>query len=261
MADPSPFQSQLNTLQEALERLGRGDLYERLVSMAKPAWVASFPHSPISDESIPIGSSKMGGDPDLPADYPWPLAGVRPLSFLFQVRLDHLPEAPKYVERPSVGLLSVFYDLVQSPPVGPKGLRVLRTDGPWKRRETPSRAMKVPASAVAWHGDLRVPGVFHPDFPEAPTPELVEALLESNGVYGELQLFGSASPPRALDPIAMVGSPDGADHDPWVLFAQIPSDELCQLVFLGMGTLYVLVPQADLGAGVFERATFTLIVP
>lgn len=58
-------------------------------------------------------TSRLGGQPDLPAATPWPEWEGRPLAFLAQLRLDELPGGT-LAGLPSAGLLSFFYTQDQS---------------------------------------------------------------------------------------------------------------------------------------------------
>ncbi|KKK50969.1 hypothetical protein LCGC14_3119700, partial [marine sediment metagenome] len=44
------------------------------------------------DKVIPIGKSKIGGNPDLPKDFEWPYWNDRPLSFLLQINIEEIYE-------------------------------------------------------------------------------------------------------------------------------------------------------------------------
>ena len=64
---------------------------------------------PTNDESIPVGASKFGGRPDLPAGCAWPVWGETPLSFIAQVNLADVAKLGGGGDLPSAGLLSFFY--------------------------------------------------------------------------------------------------------------------------------------------------------
>ena len=66
-----------------------------------------------SDESIPIGASKIGGEPDLPAGVEWPHCKNAPLSFACQFNLSSVPANSSAGRLPSEGLLSFFCDTTQ----------------------------------------------------------------------------------------------------------------------------------------------------
>lgn len=60
---------------------------------------------------LPTGTSKFGGEPDLPPDAHWPTYHGRPLHFLAQLNLADLP--PRHIpttDLPRKGLLSFWYD-------------------------------------------------------------------------------------------------------------------------------------------------------
>jgi uncharacterized protein YwqG len=65
----------------------------------------------VAEHQIPIGSSKFGGGPDVPADFIWPEWNGNPLAFLGQIRLEEV--APYDAENllPDAGLLLFFYDV------------------------------------------------------------------------------------------------------------------------------------------------------
>jgi len=74
-----------------------------------------------SDQKIPIGSSKIGGKPDLPPDFEWfhyqrdsLFTGVvanRPLSFLAQINLEEVEEFDLDNKLPNTGILYFFYEM------------------------------------------------------------------------------------------------------------------------------------------------------
>lgn len=76
-------------------------------------------------ESLPIGASRLGGQPDVPAGFVWPRwegfegtdehDGNRPLplSFLAQISLREFPDATGLL--PETGWLLFFYDAAQQP--------------------------------------------------------------------------------------------------------------------------------------------------
>lgn len=67
----------------------------------------------ISADAAPIGTSRAGGLPDLPAGMPWPTvsddSGVWPMQFLFQLDLADLSGTVADGMLPETGLLSVFH--------------------------------------------------------------------------------------------------------------------------------------------------------
>jgi hypothetical protein len=98
-----------------------------------------------NEKQIPIGTSRMGGLPDLPADVVWPSPLGRPLTFVAQLDLTevmgHLPDSAL----PRAGMLYFFYDTEKQPwgysPAEQDGFRVVyRTEskGVLRRRRAPA---------------------------------------------------------------------------------------------------------------------------
>lgn len=77
-------------------------------------------HYQISKGNLPIGASKIGGCPDVPADFVWPYVtggGIcenddkpHPLTFMAQFDLSELSPCDTENRLPKAGLLSFFYD-------------------------------------------------------------------------------------------------------------------------------------------------------
>lgn len=104
---------------ELAAELGCPSLRDTLLRLARPALRMEL--SDADDHTLPVGSTKIGGMPDLPTDYPWPrgeecqaiynddTSGVKKLAgFLAQINLEDL--ATTYAGRllPKSGLLSFF---------------------------------------------------------------------------------------------------------------------------------------------------------
>lgn len=78
-----------------------------------------FEHE-ITDEDLPIGTSKIGGDPDVPQGFVWPTTknpndSSRPIAFLMQINLAETAPFDKDNLLPKSGLLSFFYDYEDLP--------------------------------------------------------------------------------------------------------------------------------------------------
>ncbi len=78
-----------------------------------------------AEGALPVGSSKIGGKPDLPADFVWPeFEGIdyrddsvkrRPLAFLAQINLKDVADYDQEELLPKTGLLSFFYEVTAMP--------------------------------------------------------------------------------------------------------------------------------------------------
>jgi uncharacterized protein YwqG len=62
-----------------------------------------------------VGSSRVGGGPDVPASFEWPSNNDRPLDFILQINLRDVAPHDTAGQFPRAGLLSFFYDLNEQP--------------------------------------------------------------------------------------------------------------------------------------------------
>ncbi|CAJ1001656.1 uncharacterized protein YwqG [Brevibacillus aydinogluensis] len=89
-----------------LHEAGLSRYAERFEPLIRPSF-RIFTH-PVDEESLSLGTSKIGGCPDLPAGTPWPYWKSYPLSFLGQINLAELPPFPEKI-LPERGLLLFFF--------------------------------------------------------------------------------------------------------------------------------------------------------
>jgi len=94
-------------LRSALHRQGLGRVAEDLLAMAAP--MVRIYAKPAEDEAIPIGASKLGGQPDLPEGVEWP-AWHEPMGFLGQFNLAEVAPHDTEAALPTAGLLSFFFE-------------------------------------------------------------------------------------------------------------------------------------------------------
>ncbi len=67
-----------------------------------------------SQESV-VGVSRIGGLPDVPADFQWPQWNDQPLSFLAQINCHDLRNFAAAKNFPDSGMLYFFYDAIEQP--------------------------------------------------------------------------------------------------------------------------------------------------
>lgn len=104
---------QLPDLQAAVEAAGLGAFWPRLVPHCRPS-IRVLPQAAPA-EPLPVGASRLGGTPDLPAEAHWPTWQGRPLSFLAQLNLAELAAYPAAAALPAAGWLLFFYDAQEQP--------------------------------------------------------------------------------------------------------------------------------------------------
>jgi uncharacterized protein YwqG len=123
----------------------------QLADLVRPS-VRLTAEATAGEDSLPVGSSKLGGRPDLPPGLAWPTRppfpaevsrGDRPLAFVAQIALvDIAAVGGTDLELPTSGLLSFFYDgeelVYGSSPEDRERFRLMWfDDGALQRREPP----------------------------------------------------------------------------------------------------------------------------
>jgi uncharacterized protein YwqG len=102
-----------DALKEArLAGFDKAALY-RYVEELKPLMrtaVRVLPEAAGAEEEIPLGASKLGGRPDLPAGTPWPVVDGILLEFVGQFRMEEVAPLDETGLLPRDGLLSFFFD-------------------------------------------------------------------------------------------------------------------------------------------------------
>lgn len=96
-------------LRSRLQATGLARVADALAALAQDAIAI---HRIVTDEqAIPVGGSKLGGRPDVPAHFRWPEANGIPHSFIAQINLaEAKPFAPTGL-LPDAGMLYLFIDL------------------------------------------------------------------------------------------------------------------------------------------------------
>ncbi|MDZ4764364.1 MAG: YwqG family protein [Chloroflexota bacterium] len=93
-----------------IHRFDLDDYAETILAHARPG--IHIRRTRVADEAeIPVGASKLGGSPDVPADFIWQTWQGMPLTFIAQFKLSEV--APYDVEKllPLEGMLYFFYDV------------------------------------------------------------------------------------------------------------------------------------------------------
>lgn len=99
------------SMNEQLIKAGLGRVAEEIESLALPS--IKLIRETVNEDEIDLGTSKIGGRPDLPAGSNWPEWQGMPLSFIAQINLSDLAPFISLPELPGSGLLSFFYDAEQ----------------------------------------------------------------------------------------------------------------------------------------------------
>jgi uncharacterized protein YwqG len=181
---------------------------------------------------VPVGTSRFGGTPDLPAGMKWPTRGKTPLTFLAQLRLDELrPFDPDHVF-PERGLLSIFLD-----EHGYEEARVLHVDAPaLARAAVPKKHRPFDLATVRFHTAFELPGP-NDTSPLAqvdlPRPKTRSQLLGWDGHFG----YQKPLPANTR------------------LLFRCESDQQANMNFGDAQDLHIRIADKDLAAGKLDRVT------
>lgn len=124
--------------QEHLNAYDLGHYFDALVQYMKPC--VRFAVEQVNDHaSLEIGTSRLGGFPDLPPEIAWPRKGRAPFEFIGQFNMAEISAYDVESKLPKTGILYVFFD--GGPPEygelsGARVLRFYRGDARNLRRAT-----------------------------------------------------------------------------------------------------------------------------
>jgi uncharacterized protein YwqG len=234
--------------------------------------------------------SRLGGQPNLPKDIPWPVwQEEQPLSFIAQFHLAELP-AVRGLALPRSGSLFFFYDSDALPtgydPEEKSGAQVFYSASPLAAN-----------GARTWHRDLdpefRYEGFALSAFPEISLPEMDHEFMNEYQVtgeefrayfefaplaYGEHRMGGNAVPINGGDPRLHAqlvshgincGYVDGYDEGrrlgleagaaDWLLLLQLDSGGECAGMYWNEGgRIYFMIHKDDLRRRRFQNVHLTL---
>jgi len=89
-----------------MQKCGIGAADQQILgSIASECWYLELD----DPENLPIGGSRIGGDPDLPDSLHWPDGESEPMSFLLQIRLEDIQSALPH-GMPRSGMLYFFVE-------------------------------------------------------------------------------------------------------------------------------------------------------
>ena len=217
----------------------------------------------------PLGVSRAGGAPDLPAALPWPSWRDTPLGFVVQIALHDLAGSAVAAQLPASGLLSFFVDPAQradgSQPADRGAWAVVFSPAGQLARRTPpaGSAPPLPVSRAHFTPDLTLPNVPTERNPaltltaeEQASYELLLLALRagSNPAAARNRLFGE--PDSIQDDVLLTCAAASAPPDPlaWQLLLQLDSDEAAGMRWGSAGMLYFAIPRAALAAQQFDAA-------
>ena len=286
----------LDELREEMTESGLDAYFEALAPLAKNALQVTLDVQ--DDDDLPVGVSKFGGCPDLPAGVEWfRTESDIPMSFVAQVNFAEAAPYDLEHKLPKNGMLYFFYDC--SPDGMPWGFDPEDADG-WKvyfydgdpaaisRREVPEdleeddNGIIFGAARMCFEAAMELP---------SPESDLTNSLdlpddddlqdrywewLEDQGDELINKLLGHADPVQSGMELECeyvtnkinCGSPEGyaiaksrgLDKNAvrWNLLMQVDSNEDIGMMWGDMGRLYLWITNEDLAARNFEKTWLIL---
>jgi uncharacterized protein YwqG/predicted DNA-binding protein (MmcQ/YjbR family) len=224
--------------------------------------------SPMDEAQIPLGSSKVGGHPDLPASLSWPrFRNGRPLSFLAQIDLGEIPPSRRLADLPATGILYVFSgawhpDTLGDEPQQDCSQVLFHNDAgaSLTRHSAPEGTSEHPAAKVTFHSTLCLPTSINEPSVEALNLDTAQAdrfnemmwpfnyvASHEVGPNGRHLLLGYADwVQRVIEPVK--------EQDLRLLF-QLASDPNTKMCWGDGGYIYCLISKSDLQQRRFSNIT------
>ncbi len=260
-----------------LSEAGIGSIGPELFTLSKEC--ARMRSASCTNESIPVGSSKLGGLPDLPPDLAWPKWKTGYLAFVAQINLAELPVTESL---PDVGMLCFFYDREQSAwgfdPNHKEGFRLWYfPEVSQLTRSVHPEASKFPCARVSFEPFLSLP-----DSSSASLRALLLALEDDEKYFEFVQEHDGKAPQHQILgwPHVIQGemtlecqlvtngiyAGDASGYkdprrkelerrvDDWTLLLQIDSDKNAKMMWGDAGMLYVWIRREHLAAKSFDKA-------
>lgn len=104
MMQPEPS---LEIIKQLFLNAGLERHWEKYNQLVKPGFFLEPTIAP--EDEIPIGKSKIGGNPDIPMGFTWPDWEGHPMSFIAQINLEEFPMSSIDHNYPATGILHFFY--------------------------------------------------------------------------------------------------------------------------------------------------------
>ncbi|WP_298047407.1 YwqG family protein [uncultured Cardiobacterium sp.] len=239
-------------------------------------------------EHIPLGASRLGGDPDLPPHIDWPYNGKTPLSFIAQINFADSKPHDHDDRLPASGILYLFYDCEAEnwgfDPKDKSGFKVLYYDGDpaaLQPRPAPNSDYTFPAASLNFASRTEIPNWSSWlvrdynwtdeesdawwEYWETWNEDIRHKLLgHSDNIQGDMELecqlvshgeyCGDSDAYESERGKAL--APGAAD---WILLLQIDSDEdNCNMMWGDSGRLYLWIRKDDLAARTFDKSWLVL---
>ncbi|PEU78292.1 cytoplasmic protein [Bacillus cereus] len=245
-----------NKIEVLIDKYGLTHLKEELIHTVFPCVKVV----PKQEETVAIGSSKVGGVPDLPDSFEYPMHKGNPLQFIAQFNLNDLQNVGMDHDLPNTGMLyffsigNYFEEDVNPTEAG----RVLYYNVPVEQlRRADGFQTNYSQCATTFELTYKLPELFIED--EADSDrflQLLEELIPDN--YDNHQMFGEPFSVQE-EVLYETGEYMGIDPQQMTLLFQIDSDtKNCNMMWGDLGMLYFCIGNEDLKNRRFENACCVL---
>ncbi|WP_237980920.1 YwqG family protein [Bacillus thuringiensis] len=245
-----------NQIEVLIDKYGLTHLKEELINTVFPC----IKVVPKQEETVAIGSSKMGGVPDLSAAFEYPTHKGNPLQFIAQFNLNDLQNVSMNHNLPKTGMLyffsieNYFEEDVKPTEAG----RVLYYDVSVEQLQRADEfETNYNQCAATFELTYKLPELFIED--EADSDrflQLLEELIPDN--YDNHQMFGE---PFSVQDEVLHETAQYMDINPqqMTLLFQIDSDtKNCNMMWGDLGMLYFCIGNEDLKNRRFENTCCVL---
>lgn len=283
--------SNIEELKEAIEICDLEKFEKQILNLTKPA--IQILREKADEDSIPIGGSKLGGNPDLPEDFEWQYYEGRPLTFMGQFKLSELHPYDEENLLPDTGILYYFYDADTAPwgEVEHKGgwqVYYIEDENTPLVRTTHPRAEGIndvidslSVHRVSYTSVLTLPLIYDWEFEDKGFAGITddesdnywELVLESGiepahqvagyevAIQGDVREYvvrGVQNIPEKHDPVTNLLDPEQlryvqAESKKWQFLFQIDSDDDLDIIWGDAGRLYICIPKTDLQERNFDE--------
>jgi hypothetical protein len=275
----------LSVLLQAIETHGLPHWKNTFLALQKPS-LRITTHL-VCDE-LPLGSSKIGGLPDLPPHLVWPTNTQRSLSFIAQLNLGEVPYRTTDAPIPKTGMLYFFYDIVDLPCTHeasgiknwhiwyyPATNDITRCAAPLDITDSVDDLTLLRPALITWKSETT-----YPEWSNTIVWKLFGAESEAHydAVLEAVVATGMAVPnrdslvyhrcsgyPDTIQPVDMVQEcmevllPEETAYNDWQLLLQIDSDTTnADTLWADSGRLYFWVLKQDAEKHCFDRVWLTL---
>ncbi len=274
----------LPSLHEQLAAAGLGRLEAEVSGLSETSIGFWLTGTPVPPEKSPM--SKLGGNPDLPGRFEWPV-GDRPLDFLLQLNLSDLRNMEMARLLPRAGVLSFFYDLEAQPwgfqlsdrrlfkvvyfPETSTFIEKKHAEGKARLddrcldffprisvphlRSQSGDLLEIRTGMLDWERDRYAE--FASNYERRQGPPMSEAnhhfLGYSENIQNDMQIQAQLVTNGVTDKADPRRADMEASAAEWVLLLQLDSDPSANLMWGDSGMLYFWIPRQDLRDRKFDR--------